>query len=240
MNIYEKKYKETLERAKTLYENANGMILKKWVEQVFPELAESEDERMRKDCIKYLDWEYQHCSINEDKMKIEKCIAWLEKQGSPVLSNSSNIGKSAQKPTDKVEPKFKVGDYVVTTADSIVKIKAVNNEHYSIDNGMCFNMPYVDKYWHLWTIADAKDGDVLVDVHGNIGIYEKCDDFDWMSYCSLGHNGGFQDFKIEHENEKTYPATREQRELLFQKMKEAYISYRHRLESLKQRMEEKE
>lgn len=45
---YEKKYKEALERAKTLYENANGMILKKWVEQVFPELAESEDEKVKR------------------------------------------------------------------------------------------------------------------------------------------------------------------------------------------------
>lgn len=32
---YEKKYREALESAKNLYENANGMILKKWVEQVY-------------------------------------------------------------------------------------------------------------------------------------------------------------------------------------------------------------
>ena len=48
---YEQKYKDAVERAKTLYDNASGMILKKWVEQVFPELKESEDERIRKRLI---------------------------------------------------------------------------------------------------------------------------------------------------------------------------------------------
>ena len=74
---YEKKYEEALKRAKKLYEQ--GTITES-LNYVFPELAESEDERIRRDCIKYLDWEYQHCPIDEDKMKIEKCIAWLEKQ----------------------------------------------------------------------------------------------------------------------------------------------------------------
>ena len=73
---YKEKYEMALERAKGIYKDTwNSYIL-----NIFPELAESEDERIRKDCIKYLDWEYQHCPIDEDKMKIEKCIAWLEKQ----------------------------------------------------------------------------------------------------------------------------------------------------------------
>lgn len=63
---------------------------------LIPELKESEDERIRQDCIKYLDWEYQHCSINEDKIKIEKCIAWLEKQGSQNLANSTKTCKVEQ------------------------------------------------------------------------------------------------------------------------------------------------
>lgn len=49
-------------------------------EEIFSEFEESEDERIRKNCIKYLNWEYQHCPLDEDKMKIEKCIVWLEKQ----------------------------------------------------------------------------------------------------------------------------------------------------------------
>ena len=61
---------------------------------------------------------------------------------------------------------------------------------------------------------------MLVDVYGNIGIFQKNDDFDWSSYCSLGSNGGFRCFAIEHELDGSHPATKEQRDLLFQKMEE--------------------
>ena len=80
---YEQKYKEALERAKTLYENANGMILKKWVEQVFPELRESEDERIRKWIINDIRYNMDNETLenSEYKKQGEKAIAWLEKQG---------------------------------------------------------------------------------------------------------------------------------------------------------------
>jgi len=84
MDTYEEKYNEALERAKTLYENANGMILKKWVEQVFPELAESEDERIRKSLIDMLK--------NDEKCYLKE-IAWLEKQGEHAnFRNKIQIG----------------------------------------------------------------------------------------------------------------------------------------------------
>ena len=54
-------------------------------------LAESKDEKIRKDCLKYLDWEYHRCSHEEDKIKIEKCIAWLEKQCKPAEINPSEF-----------------------------------------------------------------------------------------------------------------------------------------------------
>lgn len=72
---YEKKYNEALERDKTLYENANGMILRKWVEQVFPELKESEDERIRQRIIHAL-----HGDVLSTE-EINQAIAWLEKKG---------------------------------------------------------------------------------------------------------------------------------------------------------------
>jgi len=75
---YKEKYREALERAKTLYENANGMILKKWVEQVFPELQESEDKKIMK-CICLCLEECVHNDIIRDYEK-DKCLAWLKKQ----------------------------------------------------------------------------------------------------------------------------------------------------------------
>lgn len=84
MNTYEKKYKEALERAKKLYEQ--GTITES-LSFVFPELAESEDERIRiglingfKECLKNSQYpknaqKYWH------NIKIEDILAWLEKQG---------------------------------------------------------------------------------------------------------------------------------------------------------------
>ena len=80
---YEKLYREALERARRLEENSNGMILKKWLWNVFPELAESEDERIRKWIIDDIIYNMNNEPLNnsEYKKKAEKAIAWLEKQG---------------------------------------------------------------------------------------------------------------------------------------------------------------
>lgn len=80
---------------------------------------------------------------------------------------------------------------------------------------------------HLWSIEDAKDGDVLVASDKSIFIYDG----------SINENGnvGFhialtKDMSVVlnsddgcgwEEKDSCYPATKEQRDLLFQKMKEA-------------------
>lgn len=95
MDTYEEKYNEALERAKTLYENAHGMILKKWVEQVFPELAESEDERIRKSLIDMLK--------NDEKCYLKE-IAWLEKQGEPKEINPSEFDSQLNRLLGQFKP----------------------------------------------------------------------------------------------------------------------------------------
>jgi len=65
-----KRYEEALERARKLQENSNGMILKKWLWHVFPELKESEDERIRGAII-------DHLKDNN----LTEWATWLEKQG---------------------------------------------------------------------------------------------------------------------------------------------------------------
>ena len=84
-----KAYDEAIERAKKIY--GNGII-----ERIFPELKEVDDERIKKNCIHFLELQKQHHAAT---FEIEECIAWLEKQGktSPILSNSSNTGKNKPK-----------------------------------------------------------------------------------------------------------------------------------------------
>jgi hypothetical protein len=69
---------EKLEEAKRLYETANA-DQKYVLESLFPELAENEDKRIRKDLIIYLRSILSNKKYG-DKF-IEDWIAWLEKQG---------------------------------------------------------------------------------------------------------------------------------------------------------------
>ena len=74
---YEKKYKDLLDKAKKLHDE-NWDECKVCLESLFPELAESEDERIRKKLIKYFQdlkggW---FGNISHDDI-----LAWLEKQG---------------------------------------------------------------------------------------------------------------------------------------------------------------
>ena len=73
---YKKKYENALEWARQVLNGECGFIRKE-VEEVFPELKESEGERIRKDILAFIRREGQYI----DKYKWHKWIAWLEKQG---------------------------------------------------------------------------------------------------------------------------------------------------------------
>ena len=210
---YEKKYKDALERAKGIYKDTwNSYILK-----IFPELVESEDERVRKELIDYIN------RLTASPNYIDKYnawISWLEKQGE-------------QKPANKVEPKFKVGDWIT---DGYVggQITSIEDNYpcYKIADfmgGINTSIPFsLQDNYHLWTIQDAKDGDVLAYVTDEEdlwimiyrSLYEPYEGH--VHYHALLVNDNFSDKGtccICIDNLK--PATKEQRDLLFKKMREA-------------------
>ena len=85
----EQRYKEALERAKKLYEQ--GTITES-LGYVFPELKESEDERIRKAIHIYLDWldgrkDYAPKGI----YSIKDMIAWLERQGEKKPTGNAKV-----------------------------------------------------------------------------------------------------------------------------------------------------
>lgn len=75
---YKERYKEALERAKKLQETCDSTTVVGWCEYLFPELKESEDERIRKEIIDFLELPHPQFVGKRDH---EKWIAWLEKQG---------------------------------------------------------------------------------------------------------------------------------------------------------------
>ena len=125
--------------------------------------------------------------------------------------------------------KFKVGDWVVNELGHLKHITKIKNDCYYAEGEYVEwhgTFEYGDTHFRLWTIQDAKDGDVLAD--GNLPfIFKKIDTNNYSyAYCGISVDDGF---KIESEGksgEWTWmqdikPATKEQRDLLFQKMHEA-------------------
>ena len=79
---YEKKYKEAIQLAKAYY----GKDTNTFLDTIFPELKESEDERIREEL-----WEYFHdLQLSSDanfspSFSIDDVLAWLEKQKEKVV-----------------------------------------------------------------------------------------------------------------------------------------------------------
>ena len=187
------------------------------LEYYFPELNESEDERIRKSLITTITNMNDSVVSCNYGFKKNKILAWLEKQGE-------------QKPADKVEPKFKVGDFIKhNKANIICKVISVNSGSYYVENietGGRIELFNAEQNFHLWTIKDAKDGDVLVYNNTSteiILLFKK-----WMNGVGEGAYSYAHTFdnKILFDDwsdcgKNAHPATKEQRDLLFQKMKEA-------------------
>lgn len=135
-----------------------------------------------------------------------------------------------QKPADKVEPKFHKDDWVVFELNgSVYQIKSIENvsNHkygYYLTNGCYMGSDEVN-YYHLWTIQDAKDGDVLVTSEGSIFLFAGAVDWACKYYVALTTDNIVKfNEGLEHYWETSravHPATKEQCDLLFQKMKEA-------------------
>ena len=71
---YEKKYKNALEWARQVMNGEIGFVRDE-VQEIFSELAEAEDERIKKEIVRFIQMEV------EDEIVGNKWIAWLEKQG---------------------------------------------------------------------------------------------------------------------------------------------------------------
>lgn len=208
--------------------------------KVVLEPKESEDKRIRKG-IRNLVLSVEQEILSMLNITRSDILAWLEKQGE-------------QKYVDRVESRFKIEKdrwYVcIRDLDDNYGTRAfckgstylsTKDETLLPDNSnIPFEIKYcVNDYFRLWTIQDAKDGDVLVGNYDNckkpwIGIF-KCISKDrpttqFDSYCFINSShhtfitplsNGFYNPCKGHTIRYALPATKEQCDLLFHKMKEA-------------------
>ena len=264
-------YDEAIERAKKLCSN-------RIVEEIFYELKESEDDKIRKEIISIL----RNAYWTSNKNRFNELVAWLENQDKQekqvhfpkftfddVLAlqccmetvkkvqedkelyeqlnlihskmydaywiekeceQTNECAENKQKCADKIESKFHKGDWI--TIDKPCQIINIHdNGNYIVqycndEKTHELSKNFCESYFHFWTIQDAKDGDVLeFEDHGRfvIGILSFVNkktgkvDVSCLLECNKFKVGVF--YNLDTVN--PHPATKEQRDFLFQKIKEA-------------------
>ena len=141
-------------------------------------------------------------------------------------------------------PKFKVGDWITNGAAKPAQISSIEDGLYFTHNDTIGgDIESIDKEYHLWTFKDAKDGDVLVNDEGKPFIFKGLLDEKHPGY-PVAYGGvcincyGIDEFCISVRcywcgSIGVKPATKEQREHLFAKMKEAGYEWNNEKKELK-------
>ena len=167
---YEKAYKTALEKAREFQKSKDGLCVLT-AESIFPELKESEDERIKKALIFYLgdmpeDTELRNGVTNRD------VLVWLEKQGK-------------QKPIMNVP-----------TREVILSIWDLGNEWIELTNGSISTeygtqLDYIQKHWHEseYYLREKKNKkkskeEIKTTAYGTFGKYGVVEYVYILDYCS--------------------------------------------------------
>ena len=157
----------------------------------------------------------------------------------------SSIDPHFGKPIDNVEPKFKVGDFIVNDYCSGKVIK-ITDDAYLLDTGQ--GIPFSCEHnAHLWNVTkDAKDGDVLaISWWKDNNFWEKIIIFKkyhnkgveglYCMPCVEGYGNTFKNGKLAFNEKVPYysktwtcnlhPATKEQRDALEKAMADAGYAF---------------
>ena len=159
-----------------------------------------------------------------------------EKQNQFTVEQEQVLNKHVDNVLDK-KPKFHEGEWI-TNGDYTWKILEATPLDYILQSQdgktVGDTVSHVDEQFHLWTIDDAKDGDVLVDKsNGTIGIFKSIGhhiyggSYNDTSYCFLHcrYKDGFFYANFESGNtidtNNLIPAIKEQRYALERAMADA-------------------
>ena len=165
---------------------------------------------------------------DEDKKELRK----IENQGEqkPIIDRILTVTNYDKMFQNCNVHKFKVGDWIISKYMHLI-MQISNNDNGCYENveidGTKRNDSYdfIERNFKLWTIQDAKVGDVLV-VNNEVFLYayRKQMYSIVVAHCFVDSAGGFYfngEFGYTEKGNSIHPATKEQRELLFQKMEES-------------------
>lgn len=254
-----KRYDKALDRAKKVHKYSSDLAEIKRMEHIFPELRESEDEKIKKDIVAAVE---TYGDFTQGRK--EEIYDWLKRQGEnksiiEMKSPEESLGISSKKyneiindclysesnPTDNIKTKFNIGDWVIWDnkiscyIDNIYQGKEFLM--YTITDTNNMNRSYSVKSFEnnarLWTLTDAKPGDILAFDDDTIVIFKDLyNSSTFHSYCHI-EDGLFNISKDEMpdwwEGKEFHPATKEQRDIFLQKMKESGYTWDDKNKELK-------
>lgn len=213
---YKKKYKEAVGKIKELLEEKKkkemtNCLFEGELNEIFSELRESEDEKARKGIYNFLYNERHNIKqLTPYTDEFDRWLAWLEKQGE-------------QKSVDKVN-QFKIGDWIINNITGfvyIVKDKGYGGYIVANRENHKYTITTEEKDYRLWTIQDAKDGDVLVyrDEQWVFLYKDRLDDTTFRYYALVSEKGlMIDDAAYTALPVSITPATKEQRDTLMKSM----------------------
>lgn len=168
-----------------------------------------------------------------------KLIKHIEDPQDKSATEAVNEEKTTIDPNDfapKAEPKYHVGDWLASFDLQPVQIISIKMNAYEMSSGAIDPIYMVDNNPNirLWTINDAKPGDIIYaeskyNTFDFIKIFAKLDNNNnFWGYCDVGRDcyDNYREFDgdkgfVALDRYNFYPATKEQRDILFSKMKEA-------------------
>jgi len=123
----------------------------------------------------------------------------------------------------KTKPMFKEGDWLQYRSYKPFLVEEITKQGYC-SGKECLPFEWENEI-HLWTIQDAKPGDIIVESSRYITIYQNLTPTSkttFRSFCFVDLDSKvFINEGGSHNIRGSYPATKEQRDFLFKKMKEA-------------------
>ena len=141
---------------------ADGVLKQNIAEEYFPELAESEDEMIRKECISIIK-EYERICIKEgDACEVAPlCIAWLEKQGEQNPANKEYTFKAIPRLLEMIQPTDRAKSYCQKLIDSLEQEGYITDAKIVSDclkqmNGEKVAMATMDEQKPAWSEEDEE------------------------------------------------------------------------------------
>ena len=188
------------------------------------------DAKIVEECLKKMNGEDVPMAVMDEKQGEQKPVIKMKTPEESLGIDSETYNEIVNDCIfGENEPKFKVGDWI-TNGEYTWKVIAIQPLDYILQsqdgNEVDDTISYVDRNFHLWTIQDAKEGDVLYCKSSGVEyiiILKQLNNRSLDSYCRYNTIDGFAiDVpRVMSIQDNPKPATKEQRETLMKAISDA-------------------